>query len=82
MGCKRISIVILGMVGLTRHVHAVNASSQASLGRRQLASCMTKQMNASRTISYNDAAKVCKLQQKSQNDNLAVNNAQPPARSR
>ncbi len=79
---KKISIVVLVMLGLTGQLLAADSPSQASLNRRQLASCMTKQMNASRTISYNDAAKVCKLQQKSQNGNLAVNNAPPPARSR
>jgi hypothetical protein len=35
---------------------------------------MTKQMTASKTISYNEASKVCREQQKAQNAGLVASN--------
>jgi hypothetical protein len=40
---------------------------------------MKKRMGASRTISYNDAAQVCKDQMKPQRDALEANNEARPA---
>jgi hypothetical protein len=37
--------------------------------KRQLLSCMSKRMSASRTVSYNDAKKTCTAQLKPQPDN-------------
>ena len=76
---------IFGTGLLMLGVHAADAASPTSPSRRQLSGCMTKQMTASRTISYNEASKVCKDQLKSQNDalveapndNLAANEAKP-----
>jgi hypothetical protein len=52
--------------------------SQAAMNKKLLISCMTKQMTASRTISYNEATKVCKSQLKSQGDELVASNATKP----
>jgi len=49
--------------------------------RRQLSDCMTKRMAESRTISYNEAAKVCKDQLGSQRQALSARNAAQPAAS-
>jgi hypothetical protein len=48
---------------------------QQTATHRQLSDCMTKRMAASRTISYNDAAKVCKDQLGSQQQALSARNA-------
>lgn len=61
---------------------AVTPVSHAILNRRQLADCMTKQMAASRTISYNEASKVCKDRIKAQADSLEARNEARPANAR
>jgi hypothetical protein len=47
--------------------------------RQQLVACMTKQMSASRTISYLEAENVCKMRIQSQNAMLASSAAAGPA---
>jgi hypothetical protein len=42
---------------------------------------MSKQMSASRTISYNEASKLCKQQIKTQNASLASGTAAKPGAS-
>jgi hypothetical protein len=54
---------------------AAQPPSQAVLNKKQLIGCMTKEMSASRTISYNEATKVCKALIKSQSDTLVASNA-------
>jgi hypothetical protein len=61
---------------------AAPAPSQAALYKKQLIGCMTKQMSASRTISYNEATKVCKDLIKSQSDTLVASNATKPGTAR
>jgi hypothetical protein len=39
---------------------AANPPPQAPISGKQLSQCMTKRMMASRTISYNEAARRCK----------------------
>jgi hypothetical protein len=39
--------------------------------RHQLAACMTKRMSASKTLSYNEATKVCKAQLRPPSPTLA-----------
>lgn len=41
--------------------------------KRQVTDCMTKRMNASRTLTYNDASKACKAWVKSQKMDSAAN---------
>jgi len=47
--------------------------------KHQLIACMTKRMSASRTVSYNDAAKLCKDQLKAQNSSVTPSAAVKPA---
>jgi hypothetical protein len=75
-------IAMTGMVFAGVQAFAVNPTLQSTPKRRQLMDCMTKQMSASRTISYNEAAKVCKDQLKSRNDSVAVNNVTKPVAAR
>ena len=72
----------IGMAILSCQVWALDPPSQASVHRRQLVACMTKQMSSSRTISYIEATKVCKELQKSQSSTLADNENPPPASTR
>jgi hypothetical protein len=55
--------------------------TSAAMNRRQMVSCMTKQMSASKTISYNEATKLCRDQLKSQNGSVATNTAAKPVNS-
>jgi hypothetical protein len=58
-------ILAFGLVG-TMFVSvcgfAANSPSRAALQRHQVIICMTKRMAANTTISYNEAAKMCKEQ--------------------
>jgi len=58
---------------------AVKSMSPSAMHKRQLVGCMARQMSASKTISYNEAAKLCKDQLKSRNDSWAANEAAKPA---
>jgi hypothetical protein len=61
---------------------ATSTESQSVIARRQLSACMTKQMQASRTLSYNEATKLCKERLKSQTDGLTARNEGKPANAR
>jgi hypothetical protein len=75
--------VVLGAALLTgSEALAAAAISQSVLARRQLSVCMTKQMLASRTLSYYDATKLCKERLKSQADALTARNEGKPANAR
>jgi len=49
------SLILLGS-------QAASAQPQnaAAIAKRQLSECMTKRMSANKTVSYNDALRVCK----------------------
>jgi hypothetical protein len=57
---------------------AESMSTATSFTKRQLADCMTKRMYANRTLSYNDAAKVCKDQLRGNKTDAALNNTPKP----
>jgi len=46
--------------------------------RHQVLACMTKKMSASRSISYNEAAKLCTAQLQAQNATLASTGSPRP----
>jgi len=56
--------------------------SQSVVTHRQLSDCMTKQMLASRTLSYYAAEKICKERLKSAADALTARNEGKPANAR
>jgi hypothetical protein len=64
---------------LTRAPTGQSGVSQQTANHRQLSDCMTRRMAASRTLSYNEAAKVCKDQIESQRQALSASNAAQPA---
>lgn len=82
MNRSAIGVVIAASVLVHALATAATPVSQATLNRRQLASCMTKQMAASRTISYNQASKVCKARLKAPEEGLSASNEAKPANAR
>jgi hypothetical protein len=75
-------IATMGALAIGAEALAVNSASPSTLARRQLADCVTRQMSASKTISYNEATKACKDQLKSRKDSVAANNATKPIAAR
>jgi hypothetical protein len=63
-------LALIGTAGVSIQVLAGDLIRPVS-PRRQLAVCMSKQMSASRTISYNEATVVCKAQLKAKVPALA-----------
>jgi hypothetical protein len=72
--------------GIVLIISVASASSQAVAAppvtrppsaKRLLIACMTKEMSSSRTISYNEATKVCKVQLKTQSATLASGTVKP-----
>ena len=61
---------LIGAAGLSLQAMALDPNRPVP-ARRQLAACMNKQMSVSRTISYNQAAAVCKAQLKPKAPTLA-----------
>jgi len=70
--------VLIGAAGASMPALAVDPNRPVS-PRRQLAICMSKQMSASRTISYNAATAVCKAQLKRKAPALASSIESKPA---
>ena len=80
---KWLSVVLVGaFVAAISPALAGTLQSQALLNRHQLADCMSKQMAASRTISYNEASKLCRDRMKTQAENLSARNEARPANAR
>lgn len=70
--------MVFGSMAASSASLAQEPSSEASLNRRQIASCMSRHMAADRLLSFNDAAKVCKDQLKSRKADTAANVAPKP----
>jgi hypothetical protein len=80
LGCMKRVAGILGMAIVLGGAHptVANQLSPAALRQRQLAGCMNKQMAASKTLSYNQASKLCKELIKRAGDNLTASEAPRP----
>jgi hypothetical protein len=67
-------IAIICTVLIVARAHALDFASPSMSKRQmieQVASCMRKRMSADKTVSYNEAAKACKVQVSKQRDNSA-----------
>jgi hypothetical protein len=69
---------IIWAIGIGAAVIAVQPSiarpeSAAAIAKQQLIECMNRRMAASKTVSYNEAMRVCKEQQQPPKDTLASN---------
>jgi hypothetical protein len=69
---------MLSMASVSVQAVAVDPIGRAPSPKRLLIACMSKQMSASKTISYNEATKLCKAQLKSQSATLASGTAAKP----
>jgi hypothetical protein len=71
---KRI-ILAIGFSATLAIVQTSNAhpESAAVIAKQQLTDCMNKRMAASRSVSYNEAMRVCKEKQQAPKDTLASN---------
>ncbi len=75
---------IAGIIGFALTLGVVHPAVAAQLSptaqaQRQLAGCMTKHMAASKTMSYNQASKICKELLKHPSDNLTASDASKSA---
>jgi hypothetical protein len=74
-GSVTMSVIMVGLatvsVVLMSARAAADPASHPASARHQLMACMTKHMSASKTLSYNEATRVCKAQMKSQSATLA-----------
>ena len=60
------SLILLGSVAAP-----AQPENPAVIAKRQLGACMTKRMSADKTLSYNDALRVCKERLQPPKDTLA-----------
>lgn len=74
-------VCIIGMVVASSVVNSTQAAprSPTAQAQRQLAGCMNRQMAASKTVSYNQASKICKELLKHPSDNLTASDASKAA---
>lgn len=74
-------IVLMGGAGCAVQTLAVEPVNRPPSPRRLLVACMSKQMAASRTISYNEATALCKARLKAGEAALASTAQLKPAGS-
>jgi hypothetical protein len=72
------TIVMVSAASMSAQAFAVDSIGHAPSPKRLLIACMSKQMSASKTLSYNEATKLCKAQLKSQSATLASSTAVKP----
>jgi len=64
------AIACAGLV-LAAQVGVAQPESAAIIAKHQLSECMSKQMSANRSLSYNDAMRLCKQRLQPPKDTLA-----------
>ena len=69
---------IIWAIGISVALAAVQTSgahpqSAAVIAKQQLTECMSRRMAASKTVSYNEALRICKEKQQPPKDTLASN---------
>jgi len=67
------AIACAGLV-LAAQVGVAQPESAAIIAKHQLSECMSKQMSANRSLSYNDAMRACKQRLQPPKDTLAAIN--------
>jgi len=69
--------VLMSIASVSAQAIAADIAGRPPSPKRLLIACMTKKMSASRTISYNEATKVCQAQLKTQSATLASSTVKP-----
>lgn len=70
------ALAAIGLIGLVLtypRAAALEPGGQSSMLKQQIIDCMNKKMAASRTLSYNDAMRACKIRLQPTKDTLAAN---------
>jgi hypothetical protein len=57
---QRFNVIGLAVFMVIASHAEAGATSSAAIARRQLNDCMSKRMAATKTLSYNEATKICK----------------------
>jgi hypothetical protein len=55
-----VTMAFCGVVLFGAHAMATPPETQSAMAKRQINSCMVRRMGADKTLSYNDAMRVCK----------------------
>lgn len=75
-------IATAGVMLVGAQAIAVDSAGQSRIPRRQMMDCMMKRMSSDKSLSYNEATKVCKDLLRTQNDKLASNTPIKPVNGR
>jgi hypothetical protein len=68
---RSLKAVACGSLIVAAQVVGAQPQSAAVIARHQLSECMSKQMSADRSLSYNDAMRLCKQRLQPPKDTLA-----------
>jgi hypothetical protein len=71
IGAAACGVALMGLGLPADGARAAEAGSHPPSAKRQLVMCMTKRMSDSKTLSYNDASKLCKEELAAQRVTLA-----------
>ena len=66
-----ITAVASGLILLGSAAASAQPQTAAAIAKHQLSECMAKRMSANKTVSYNDALRVCKERLQPPKDTLA-----------
>ena len=73
------AICVSGLVLISAPAAATEPAGPAALLRQQISDCMSKKMGTDKTLSYNEAMRVCKARLQPSKDTLASNSTAAPA---
>ena len=68
---RSLKAIACGSLIVAAQVVGAQPQSAAVVARHQLSECMSKQMSADRSLSYNDAMRLCKQRLQPPKDTLA-----------
>jgi|HubBroStandDraft_2_1064218.scaffolds.fasta_scaffold21999_2 hypothetical protein len=68
---RSLKAIACGSLIVAAQVVGAQPQSAAVIARHQLSECMSKQMSADRSLSYNDAMRLCKQRLQPPKDTLA-----------
>jgi hypothetical protein len=71
---RSIKAIACGSLIVAAQVVGAQPQSAAIIAKHQLSECMSKQMSANRSLSYNDAMRACKQRLQPPKDTLAAIN--------
>lgn len=79
---RSLQSIIFGALLFGAQTISARPESPAVIARHQLSECMSKRMSANRTLSYNDAMRVCKERLQPPKDLAAISPIAPRIKGR